>query len=146
MHFQIETKKDAFSNELQQFCLSHPIAVIRGLASVLKLGMFLISNENLLSFFLILDLGLFSTKSLIESNPEHSIEVRRQYFQSPDENWDPEHKGMVWYCESQRSHTTIARYGQYQALSFSESLRGEKEKSSNSLRDSDSDSNPAFPK
>lgn len=67
--------------------------------------------------------------------------------QPSDENWDPDHKGMVWYCESQRSHTTIARYGQYQALSFSESLRGEKEKTTtNTLRDSDSDSNPACPK
>lgn len=34
----IENKKEAFSPELQQFCLSNSIAVIRGLSSVLKLG------------------------------------------------------------------------------------------------------------
>lgn len=36
--FQLDNKKDAFSSQLQEFCLSHPIAVIRGLTSVLKLG------------------------------------------------------------------------------------------------------------
>lgn len=35
----IENKKEAFSPELQQFCLSNSIAVIRGLSSVLKLGL-----------------------------------------------------------------------------------------------------------
>lgn len=83
----------------------------------------------------------------MESNSDHSIEVRRQYLQPSDENWDPEHRDMVWYCESQRSHTTIARYGHYQALSFSESLKEDKEKSSTPiLRDSDSDSNSTFAK
>ncbi|KAH9416118.1 Lysine-specific demethylase 6A [Dermatophagoides pteronyssinus] len=128
----VESKKEAFSPELQQFCLSNHIAVIRGLSSVLKL-----------------DLGLFSTKTLVESNSDHYIEVRRQYMQPSDENWDPEHRDMVWYCESQRSHTTIARYGHYQALSFSESLKEDKEKNSSTttnsiFRDSDSDSNSTF--
>lgn len=36
--FQLENKKEAFSPQLQEFCLAHPIAVIRGLANVLKLG------------------------------------------------------------------------------------------------------------
>ncbi|KAH7636362.1 lysine-specific demethylase 6a-like protein [Dermatophagoides farinae] len=126
----VESKKEAFSPELQQFCLSNHIAVIRGLSSVLKL-----------------DLGLFSTKTLVESNSDHYIEVRRQYMQPSDENWDPEHRDMVWYCESQRSHTTIARYGHYQALSFSESLKEDKEKNSTTIfRDSDSDSNSTFSK
>lgn len=94
-----------------------------------------------------LDLGLFSTKTLVESNSDHYIEVRRQYMQPSDENWDPEHRDMVWYCESQRSHTTIARYGHYQALSFSESLKEDKEKNSTTIfRDSDSDSNSTFSK
>lgn len=35
----LENKKDAFSPQLQEFCLKHPIAVIRGLAAALKLGM-----------------------------------------------------------------------------------------------------------
>lgn len=107
---------------------------------------YLIIIFNVFSIFFI-DLGLFSTKTLIETNSEHGIEVRRQFMQPSDENWDPEHRGMVWYCESQRSHTTIARYGQYQAASFNESLREERERySGNSFRDSDSDSNSAFPR
>lgn len=95
----------------------------------------------------LLDLGLFSTKTLVETNSDHSIEVRRQYSQPSDENWDPEHRDMVWYCESQRSHTTIARYGHYQAQSFSDSLKEEKGKNTTSFpRDSDSDSNSTFSK
>ena len=34
----LEAKKDAFSVELQQYCLSQPVTVIRGLAGALKLG------------------------------------------------------------------------------------------------------------
>lgn len=34
----LENKKDAFSPQLQEFCLKHPIAVVRGLAAALKLG------------------------------------------------------------------------------------------------------------
>lgn len=34
----LDNKKHAFSPQLQEFCLKHPIAVIRGLASALKLG------------------------------------------------------------------------------------------------------------
>lgn len=36
----LESKKDAFSPQLQDFCLKHPIAVIRGIASALKLGVY----------------------------------------------------------------------------------------------------------
>lgn len=102
----LENKKHAFSPQLQEFCLKHPIAVIRGLASALKL-----------------DLGLFSTKTLVEANPDHSVEVRTQYQQPSDENWDPQLGRKVWACISHRSHTTIARYAQYQASSFKESLK-----------------------
>lgn len=35
---QLDTKKDAFSLELQQYCYSQPVVVIRGLAGALKLG------------------------------------------------------------------------------------------------------------
>lgn len=124
----LENKKDAFSSQLQEFCLAHPIAVIRGLAAVLKL-----------------DLGLFSTKTLVEANPDHTIEVRTQLLQPSDENWDTERKRQVWRCESHRSHTTIARYAQYQASSFQESLREEQEKAQGIYRDSDSDSNSSVP-
>uniref|UniRef100_A0A6B0VG17 Putative histone demethylase n=1 Tax=Ixodes ricinus TaxID=34613 RepID=A0A6B0VG17_IXORI len=124
----LENKKQAFSPQLQEFCVAHPIAVIRNMANVLKL-----------------DLGLFSTKTLVEANPDHTIEVRTQLMQSPDENWDAERRNMVWRCESHRSHTSIARYAQYQASSFQESLKEEQEKVQGVQRESDSDSNSSLP-
>lgn len=69
------------------------------------------------------DLGLFSTKTLVEANPDHSVEVRTQVHQSPDENWDNSQGKRVWACISHRSHTTIAKYANYQASSFQESLK-----------------------
>ncbi|XP_077277140.1 histone demethylase UTY-like isoform X1 [Temnothorax americanus] len=120
----LENKKDAFSPHLQEFCLKHPIAVIRGLAAALKL-----------------DLGLFSTKTLVEANPDHGIEVRTQMQQTSEENWDPALNKKVWNCISHRSHTTIAKYAQYQASSFQESLREEKIQGgvhASNLSDSDS--------
>lgn len=102
----LENKKHAFSPQLQEFCLKHPIAVVRGLAGALKL-----------------DLGLFSTKTLVEANPDHSVEVRTQVHQPPDENWDSTQAKRVWACISHRSHTTIAKYAQYQASSFQDSLK-----------------------
>ncbi|KAE8738872.1 hypothetical protein FOCC_FOCC015635 [Frankliniella occidentalis] len=121
----LESKKDAFSPQLQDFCLRNPIAVIRGLAAALKL-----------------DLGLFSTKTLVEANPDHGIEVRTQMQQSPDENRDPVLGQRVWSCISHRSHTSIAKYAQYQASSFQDSLKEEQEKTTgihcSNLSDSDS--------
>lgn len=102
----LENKKHAFSPQLQEFCLKHPIAVVRQMASALKL-----------------DLGLFSTKTLVETSPEQSCEVRTQLNQSADENWDPQHKEQIWSCVSHRSHTTIAKYASYQASSFQDSLK-----------------------
>ncbi|XP_030244117.1 lysine-specific demethylase 6A [Drosophila navojoa] len=120
----LENKKNAFSPQLQEFCLKHPIAVVRGLAGALKL-----------------DLGLFSTKTLVEANPDHSVEVRTQVNQSPDENWDISQAKRVWACISHRSHTTIAKYAQYQASSFQDSLKDEGDKGSvGSQVMSDSDS------
>lgn len=101
----LENKKDAFSPQLQEFCLQHPIAVVRGIASALKL-----------------DLGLFSTKVLVEANPDHAVEVRTQYVQTSDENVDTNGK-KTWSCYSHRSQTTIAKYAQYQASSFQESVK-----------------------
>uniref|UniRef100_A0A9J7ZHL0 [histone H3]-trimethyl-L-lysine(27) demethylase n=1 Tax=Cyprinus carpio carpio TaxID=630221 RepID=A0A9J7ZHL0_CYPCA len=107
----LESKRDAFSPVLLQFCTDskNPITVIRGLAGSLRLN-----------------LGLFSTKSLVEANAEHAVEVRTQVQQPADENWDPSGTGQTWPCESSRSHTTIAKYAQYQASSFQESLQEEK--------------------
>ncbi|XP_071076520.1 lysine-specific demethylase 6A-like isoform X5 [Desmodus rotundus] len=109
----LENKRDAFFPPLHQFCTNpkNPVTVIRGLAAALKL-----------------DLGLFSTKTLVEANNEHVVEVRTQLLQPSDENWDPTGTKKIWRCESNRSHTTIAKYAQYQASSFQESLREENEK------------------
>uniref|UniRef100_A0A4W3IFH5 [histone H3]-trimethyl-L-lysine(27) demethylase n=1 Tax=Callorhinchus milii TaxID=7868 RepID=A0A4W3IFH5_CALMI len=122
----LENKRDAFFPPLHQFCTNpnNPVTVIRGLAGALKL-----------------DLGLFSTKTLVEANNEHLVEVRTQLMQPTDENWDSTGSKKIWRCESSRSHTTIAKYAQYQASSFQESLREENEKKSTHHKDqSDSES------
>ncbi|XP_036623217.1 LOW QUALITY PROTEIN: lysine-specific demethylase 6B [Trichosurus vulpecula] len=108
----LESKRDAFSPVLLQFCTDprNPITVIRGLAGSLRLN-----------------LGLFSTKTLVEASGEHAVEVRTQVQQPSDENWDLSGTRQIWPCESSRSHTTIAKYAQYQASSFQESLQEEKE-------------------
>ncbi|XP_064871829.1 lysine-specific demethylase 6A-like isoform X3 [Oncorhynchus nerka] len=107
----LENKRDAFFPPLHQFCTnpSNPVTVIRGLAGALKL-----------------DLGLFSTKTLVEANPDHLVEVRTQLSQPTDENWDLSGTRKMWRCQSSQSHTTIAKYAQYQASSFQDSLREEK--------------------
>lgn len=107
----LESKRDALSSQLQQYCISNPISVVRGIAGVLKL-----------------DLSLFSTKTLVETDGDHVVEVRTQRQQTSDENWDTLGKSNVWICESSRSLTTIAKYAQYQAFTFQEAL---KEESSN---------------
>ncbi|XP_063305790.1 lysine-specific demethylase 6B isoform X3 [Pelobates fuscus] len=114
----LESKRDAFSPVLLQFCTDpkNPITVIRGLAGSLRLN-----------------LGLFSTKTLVDANADHSVEVRTQVQQPSDENWDASGTKQIWHCESSRSHTTIAKYAQYQASSFQESLQEDK--------DSDEESN-----
>lgn len=108
----LESKRDAFSPVLLQFCTDpkNAVTVIRGLAGSLRLN-----------------LGLFSTKSLVEANSDHAVEVRTQVQQPADENWDPSGSTQTWPCESSRSHTTIAKYAQYQASTFQESLEEEKD-------------------
>ncbi|KAM8976559.1 lysine-specific demethylase 6A isoform 2-T2 [Pelodytes ibericus] len=121
----LENKRDAFFPPLHQFCTNpnNPVTVIRGLAGALKL-----------------DLGLFSTKTLVEANNEHIVEVRTQLLQPADENWDTTGTKKIWRCESSHSHTTIAKYAQYQAASFQESLREENEKKTHHKDHSDSES------
>nr|XP_034970787.1 lysine-specific demethylase 6A isoform X3 [Zootoca vivipara] len=121
----LENKRDAFFPPLHQFCTNpnNPVTVIRGLAGALKL-----------------DLGLFSTKTLVEANNEHLVEVRTQLLQPLDENWDTTGTKKIWRCESSKSQTTIAKYAQYQASSFQESLREENEKKSHHKDHSDSES------
>uniref|UniRef100_A0A3P8P5T0 Lysine-specific demethylase 6B n=1 Tax=Astatotilapia calliptera TaxID=8154 RepID=A0A3P8P5T0_ASTCA len=104
----LESKRDAFSPVLLQFCTDpkNAVTVIRGLAGSLRLN-----------------LGLFSTKSLVEANSDHAVEVRTQVQQPADENWDASGASQTWPCESSRSHTIIAKYAQYQASTFQESLQ-----------------------
>lgn len=71
-------------------------------------------KENRL--FFIIDLGLFSTNSLVETVPNHKIEMRTQMRQSTDENRD--HGKNVWACISHPSNTTIAKYGKYQVSGY----------------------------
>lgn len=42
----LDNKKQAFSPQLQEFCLKHPIAVVRGIAAALKLGKDVIPNAR----------------------------------------------------------------------------------------------------
>ena len=58
----------------------------------------------------------------MEANPDHQVEIRAQRQQKPDENVD-QMGNKVWRCESSRSYTNVARYAQYQAASFQESLK-----------------------
>lgn len=106
----LETKKDAQSQHLYYFCLSNPISVVRNLGNVLKL-----------------DLGLFSSKTLVEVDSEHVVEVRTQRQQPSDENWDLNRTKRVWKCESSRAYTTVLKYAQYQAYSFQEAVKEEKQ-------------------
>ncbi|XP_029382040.1 lysine-specific demethylase 6B isoform X2 [Echeneis naucrates] len=124
----LESKRDAFSPVLLQFCTDpkNPVTVIRGLAGSLRLN-----------------LGLFSTKSLVEANAEQAVEVRTQVQQPADENWDPTGTGQTWPCESSRSHTTIAKYAQYQASSFQESLQEEKGSDEEDDEDDEKDKKPS---
>ncbi|ETE68333.1 Lysine-specific demethylase 6B, partial [Ophiophagus hannah] len=170
----LESKRDAFSPVLLQFCTDpkNPITVIRGLAGSLRLSEYddygfvaqsargsdwvwcfcpvvafrtlatpaaesqqifptiwgacivrLSGVPLLYCLHLPADLGLFSTKTLVEASGEHAVEVRTQVQQPSDENWDLSGTKQVWPCESSRSHTTIAKYAQYQAASFQESLQ-----------------------
>jgi len=99
----VKTKQEAFSPQLLDWCLQRPITVIRGLAQACDI-----------------DLGLYTTKTLVEMNPHHPVEVRSQLEQSSDENLEPSLKEQVWYCTSSRSHTTVSKYAEYLATSFKE--------------------------
>ena len=68
----VKTKQEAFSPQLLEWCLQRPITVIRGITQACDI-----------------DLSLYTTKSLAQSNPNHPVEVRTQLEQNSDENWDP---------------------------------------------------------
>lgn len=107
----IKTKEEAFSPQLLEFCLQKPIVVIRNLGTVCDM-----------------DLSLYSTKTLVQAHPSHPVEIRTQMEQTADENWDPTMSKQVWYCTSSRSHTTIAKYAEYQASNLQEALASMKGK------------------
>lgn len=101
----VHSEAEVMSPQLQEFCLANPIAVIRNVSRVLDLN-----------------LGLFSTKTLVDADADHQIEIRTQLQQPSDQNWDQEKKKMIWRCESPRNFSKIARYALYQASTFQEYL------------------------
>jgi tetratricopeptide (TPR) repeat protein len=96
----LDSKKEISSKRLQDDCQSNPISIVRNIASVLKL-----------------DLGLFSTKTLAESNPDQRIDIVSHSSSSNTSNH--------WICERQLSSSTISRYASYQVASFKQSLQNE---------------------
>ncbi|XP_029678012.1 histone demethylase UTY-like [Formica exsecta] len=107
---QLTSRNEAFNPEIRELCLKHPIFVIRDLVATLNF-----------------DVDLFTTKTLIDTNPSGSIEVRSQMKQTSVENWNPEHSRMVWKCHSHRTYSTIAQYASYQNRKILESMNKEKE-------------------
>lgn len=125
----LETKKDLASKRIQDCCQSNPISIVRNIASVLKL-----------------DLGLFSTKTLVETNPDHYVDILSHLFYRPGENLDELSNENLWSCKCQKSSSTISRYASYQVNSFRNSLQEEKDSKSsgsraNVTKDSETDSN-----
>lgn len=123
----LESKKDLASKRLQEFCYSSPISVVRNIASVLKL-----------------DLGLFSTKTLVETSPDHQIDVYSYSVQQASDQ--DNHHQNTWSCERHKSSSTISRYASYQVGSFRESLQEERESKSSAsksslTKESETDSN-----
>ena len=68
----VRSKQEAFSPQLLEWCLQRPITVIRGMAQACEI-----------------DLSLYTTKTLAQTNPNHPVEIRTQLEQNSDENWDP---------------------------------------------------------
>jgi len=101
--YNINTKEEALHPKLLEFCLTQPIVMIHGLTTAFKIN-----------------LDLFSTKTLIEANPNLNIEMRRQMKYPSDENWDIRQKKKIWKCFSHVSYTTISQYAKYQMNSFLE--------------------------
>merc|ERR1712013_654525 len=105
----VADRREAMSPVLRNFCLDtrNPVTVLKGLCKALKL-----------------DLSLFTTRMLIDQNPEHSVEIRHQRQQKSDENLDEEGNPQ-WNCRSSRSWMTVAKYAQYQASTYQDSLHSD---------------------
>lgn len=70
-------------------------------------------------FYFHTDLGLFSTRGLVDANPSQKIEISTQPFAVSEDALSI----RTWNCVWPRSHSTIAKYGNYQAASFQDSLK-----------------------
>lgn len=103
---QVENKKEALSKETEDWLLKQPTAVLKNLSNVLRL-----------------DLSLFSTKTLVETAPDHQIEVRTQKRQRSEDNFDHTNSERIWKCESVRNYSTVVKYGMYQAQDFQKALQ-----------------------
>lgn len=104
----VDNKKEAMSLDLENSLLRQPCMIVKNLSNVLKL-----------------DLSLFSTKTLVETAPDHMIEIRTQKKQNPEDNFDPLGSERVWKCESIRTFSTVSKYGVCQATDFQKALQEE---------------------
>lgn len=127
----LESKKDSLSKKLQDCCVENPIFIVRNIAGALKL-----------------DLGPFSTKSLVESNPDQQVDIISHIFQTNNgENLDTGDRisQNLWSCKRVKSSTTISSYANYQVTSIRESLKEERENKSagakTTPKDCETDSN-----
>ncbi|VDO00758.1 unnamed protein product [Rodentolepis nana] len=116
----VDKRKDAMSADLAKFCLTQPVVVIRGMTNALRM-----------------DLAFFSTKALVDANPNQRVKIHTQ---SPNANGtktklpdapSPTEANLAelspWYLESPRSLSTIQRYANYQASSFKVAVKDEKQ-------------------
>ena len=88
-----------------------------------------------LTHHLDIDLGLFSTKNLIEKCPDHRIEIRKQARQASEENWNEDGSAQVWNCYSSYQTSTVKEYGMYQISTLQRSLCYEDKSSNNKDKD-----------
>ncbi|KAJ6650097.1 Lysine-specific demethylase 6A, partial [Pseudolycoriella hygida] len=123
----LENRNQTCGPLLEEFCLKHPIVVVRKLTAALEL-----------------DLSLFSSKTLVETSPNHPIEVRLQEHQGPDENWDASQGKQVWKCTSQRTRSTIIRYANYQSSSYQDSVKEQVDEGAGVTMSSDSSRMDSF--
>lgn len=67
---------------------------------------------------ILIDLGLFSSMSLVLANPDHPVEIRTQSQQGTEEPNSVD--SSDWIYTSSRSQMTISRYAEYQISSFAD--------------------------
>ena len=75
-----------------------------------------------------MDCGLFSTKTLLDTNPSQNIEIKIQM--RPD-SIGAESKNS-WKCHSNSAFSTLGKFCRYQMAQFQENLKEEQDKTTNS--------------